>query len=399
MNTVPFRPVPQDEVAWLGTQPIPTAPYYDVDYFALEREAVFKRSWLQIGHICELPEPGSFIRREIEAANASVLIVRGKDGKVRAFHNICTHRGTELVEAENGRRANFSCRYHRWTFGTDGALMSAPDFEQFNLAKADCGLLRVAVDVCAGLLFINFADDPVPLREYLGELAARLESLPVSKATTFTEYVYEIEANWKLTYDNFQENYHLRFIHPRSSGAGIGPENPFGYAAGFSFHGQHRTQIIWSNPVPPPPPYTLSLAFRQAMTLAAEKGLPRVSGPTEYFALFPNFFLLGSALQPFSQMVMPISATRSRGVIRIYWIGEDASATERFAREALMASVRDVHCEDRNVIVAGQKGLSSGALKHIHFQTQEALCRHLYQTVDTMVETYKAETRPAGARA
>lgn len=133
------------------------------------------------------------------------------------------------------------------------------------------------------------------------------------------------------------------------------------------------------------------------MTLAAQKGQPLGAGPTEYVALFPNFFLLGSALQPFSQMVMPISASRSRGVIRIYWTGEDASATERFAREALMASLRDVHSEDRNVIVAGQKGLSSGALKYIHFQTQEVLCRHLFQTVDAMVNAYKAEQHTAGA--
>ncbi len=391
MNTIPFQPVRRDEVSWLGTTPIPAAPYYDPAYFELEREAVFKRSWLQIGHVCELSGPGSFIRREVEAANASVLITRGKDNEIRAFHNICTHRGTELVQEESGRRANFSCRYHRWTFGTDGALLSAPDFEQFNLAKADCGLLRVAVEICAGLIFINFAPDPTPLRESLGDLTVRLEALPISLATNFTEYVYEIEANWKLTYDNFQENYHLRFIHPRSSGAGIGAENPFGYAAGFSFHGQHRKQIIWSNPAPPPPPYTLSLAFRQALASAAAKGHVLTPGPTEYFALFPNFFLLGSALQPFSQMVMPISATRSRGVIRIYWIGEDASASERFAREALMASARDVHCEDRDVILAGQKGLSSGALKHIHFQTQEALCRHLYLQVDAMVQAYKAE--------
>ncbi len=89
---------------------------------------------------------------------------------------------------------------------------------------------------------------------------------------------------------------------------------------------------------------------------------------------------------------MPISATRSRGVIRLYWIGEDKSASERFAREYLMATARDIHAEDRGVIEAGQKGLSSGALKHIHFQTQEVLCRHLFLTVDTAVEAYKAET-------
>jgi len=103
-----FQPVPQEDLAWLGTDPIPAKPYYDPAYFELERKAVFMRTWLQIAHVCELPEPGSFIRREVEFANASVLIVRGKDGVIRAFHNVCTHRGTQLVSAETGRQAAFS---------------------------------------------------------------------------------------------------------------------------------------------------------------------------------------------------------------------------------------------------------------------------------------------------
>jgi len=90
-------------------------------------------------------------------------------------------------------------------------------------------------------------------------------------------------------------------------------------------------------------------------------------------------------------VVMPVSASRSRGVIRLYWIGEDSSASERFAREYLMAMARDIHAEDRGVIEAGQRGLNSGALKHIHFQTQEVLCRHLFVTVSAAVAGYIAQ--------
>jgi phenylpropionate dioxygenase-like ring-hydroxylating dioxygenase large terminal subunit len=395
---VPFQPVPQSQVDWLGTEPIPAKAYYDPGYFELERKAVFQRSWLQIGHVCELPDRGSFIRREVEVANASILIVRGRDGEIRAFYNVCTHRGTELVKAESGLQATFSCSYHRWTFATDGTLVSAPDFDKFHVAKADCALRRVAVDVCAGLIFINFSQDPEPLRDWLGDLAERLEALPVARATTFTEYIYEIGANWKLTYDNFQENYHLRFVHARSSGGGTGAENPFGYPVRFSFHGSHRMQTIWSNPTPPKPPYTLALAYGVGVSRAREEGLLVSNDAKDYFALYPNFFILGSPVQHFSHVVMPISAARSRGVIRLYWIGEDQSASERFAREYLMAAARDVHSEDRGVIAAGQKGLSSGALEHIHFQTQEVLCRHFYKMVDGAVEAYKAQMHPADAQ-
>lgn len=394
MNThsAPFQPVSAQNLAWLGTDPIPAKPYYDPAYFELERQAIFMRTWLNVGHVCEIPESGGFIRREIEFANASILIVRGKDDGIRAFHNVCTHRGTQLVQAEAGRQSTFSCPYHMWTFSTDGALLSAPDFDQFHVGKKECALPRIAVDVCAGMIFISFAEAPEPLRDWLGDLADRLEALPVARATTFHEYVYEIDANWKLTYDNFQENYHLRFIHPRSAGAGTGAENPFGYPVRYGFHGQHRTQTIWTNRNAPPPAAPAMIAYGKAAEAAAANGVLVSQDAKDYFALFPNFFLLGSPLQHFSHVVMPISATRSRGVIRLYWIGEDQSASERFAREYLMATARDIHAEDRGVIEAGQKGLNSGALTHIHFQTQEALCRHLFLSVDATVEAYKAGT-------
>lgn len=385
----------EEDPAGLGTGPIPAGPYYRADYFELEREAVFRRTWLQIGHISELPEPGSFIVRPVEIANASILITHGRDGQIRAFHNVCTHRGTQLVADADGKRSLFSCPYHMWTFSDDGALRSAPDFERFYVDKSECGLPRVAVDVCAGLVFINLDPEPAEsLRSFLGPIAEQLEKLPVAQATTFSEYVYEIEGNWKLTYDNFQENYHLRYIHPRSGEAAVGPQNPFGYPAKFGFHGPHRTQMIWSNPDAAPKPFQ-GFAFGKALEAALTDGCDMTLAK-DYFAIFPNFFMLGSPLNPFSHCVMPIAPGRSRGVIRLYWIGEDERASQRFAREYQMATARDIHAEDRMVIEAGQRGLSSGALSHIHMQEQEVLCRHLFHSVNNMVEAYKAEQRAGG---
>jgi phenylpropionate dioxygenase-like ring-hydroxylating dioxygenase large terminal subunit len=381
-----------EDVSGQGTDPIPAGPYYREDYFELEREAVFKRVWLQIGHVCEIPEPGNFMVRPLRVANASILITRGKDGALRAFHNACTHRGTQLTDETAGKRATFTCRYHGWTFNNDGELRSAPDFERFYVDKKDCALRPVAVDACAGLIFVNL--DPHPkqgLREYLGPLAEQLERRPIAKATTFSEYVYEIEGNWKLTYDNFQENYHLRFVHPRSGNGAGGPGNEFGYPARVGFHGPHRTQTIWSNPAPQPTDVQM-FAFMNAMRFTAGQGYPPGDPENqEYFALFPNFFLLGNPSQHFSHTVYPISPTRSHGVIRLYWIGDDACASQRFAREYSMATAFDIHSEDRALIQAGQRGLSSGALEHIHFQSREVLCRHLFNNIDAMVQAYKAE--------
>ena len=390
VQSATYQPVFNEAAAALGTEPIPAAPYYRADYFELEREAIFKHTWLQVGHVCEIAEPGSFIVRSVEVAHASILIVHGKDGKFRAFHNVCTHRGTQLVAEESGTRSSFSCRYHMWTFGYDGKLRSAPDFERFYIDKAACSLHSVAVDVCAGLIFINLDKAPAQsLREFLGPIAAQLETLPVARATTYSEYTYEIDANWKLTYDNFQENYHLRFIHPRSGEAAAGPDNPFGYPIRFGFHGPHRTQTIWANPAAVPKPIQ-GFAFGKAAGFAMADGFGRSAQSKEYYAIFPNFFLLGSPSQPFSHCVMPIAAGKSRGVIRLYWIGEDDSASKRFAREYVTATALDIHAEDRAVIEAGQRGLNSGALEYIHFQSQEVLCRHFFHAVNNMVEAYKA---------
>jgi phenylpropionate dioxygenase-like ring-hydroxylating dioxygenase large terminal subunit len=385
-----FNAVSAQDVAFLGTRPIPAKPYYDPAWFALEQEAVFRRSWMQTGHVCELPDKGSFIRRELEALNVSLLIIRGKDGIIRAFHNVCTHRGTQLVDEAAGKRATFSCPYHMWTFGGDGALVSAPDFESFGLDKKDCGLKQVALDICAGMIFVCLAKEPPPLRDWLGELADQMETLPVARATHFSEYHYEIAANWKLTYDNFQENYHLRFIHPRSGGSAVAAENPFGYPKEYAFHDPHRTQTVWTNPDPKPCPVQ-ALAFGRLAPRAMAEGLLDTPHNRKYFALFPSFFMLGTPLQNFVHVVYPISATQSRGIIRLYWVGEDANASERFGRETVMVTARDVHSEDVAVIEAGQRGLSSGALEHIHFQTQESLCRHLFNMVEAAVKAYQAE--------
>lgn len=380
-----------EDPARLGTAPVPAAPYYRGEYFELEREAIFKRSWLQIGHTCELPEPGNFIVRSLEVARASILITRGRDNVIRAFHNVCTHRGTQLVTETAGKQSSFTCPYHAWTFDCEGALRGAPDFERFYVEAKDCGLVEVAIDQCAGLLFVNLESQPKQsLRAFLGPLAAELETLPVAKATTFSEYVYEIGANWKLTYDNFQENYHLRFIHPRSGKAAGGPDNPFGYPTQFGFYGPHRTQTIWTNPQPPIQPVQ-AFAFGKGYPFVAADGFAEAPHNRTYFALFPNFFLIGTPSHHFSHCVIPISASKSRGVIRLYWIGADRNASQRFAREYTMATVLDVHSEDRAVIEAGQRGLSSGALSHIHFQSQEVLCRHFFHSVDRAVQAYATE--------
>jgi phenylpropionate dioxygenase-like ring-hydroxylating dioxygenase large terminal subunit len=386
-----FNPVPQAEVDFLGTQPVPARPYHDPEWYELERKAVFLRSWINLGHVCEVPEAGDFIHRDLEFAKASLLVVRGRDGEVRTFHNACTHRGTRLVREAQGHRTNFRCPYHSWTFGYDGALLSAPDFDGFHVAKADCALKQVRTEVVAGLIFVNFDPAAAPLRGQLGDFAEEMETIPVARATEFSEYTYELKANWKIVYDNFQENYHLRFIHPRSGLGGTGPDNPFGYPSRYRFRGDHRGQTIWYNPeVQPRGPVQVG-GFMAGATALAGRGLLETPAGREYYGLFPSFFMLGNPLQNFSHVVYPVDAGTTRGVIRMYWVGEAENASELFARHAGLTMMRDLHAEDIDVIEDGYAGLAGGAIDHIHFQTQEALCRHLYNTVSEKVRAWQEQ--------
>lgn len=394
----PIKMLPLEEAIKLrGSGPVPSAPYFDPAWWELEREAIFMRNWLHIGHVCELPEPGNFVRRDIEFARASLLIVRGRDNEIRAFHNTCTHRGTQLVADAQGKRANFSCPYHMWTFASDGRLLAAPDFERFHLAKEDCSLKKVALEICAGMIFINFAREPQQsLREFLGDIADELEKLPVAKATSFSEYHYEIAANWKMNFDNFQENYHVRFIHPRTGEQTLSPENPFGYPVAYGFSGPHRSQTLWKNSAPPPLPAAQQLALTQALKLAQQDNL---YSPKTDFKLFPCLHIVGQALYFFSHTMTPIDAERTRGTIRMYWVAENDSASRAFTREYLMMMVRDIHTEDRDIVEAGQRGIRG--IDKVNFQDHEILLRHLYEEVTARVDAYVEELKqgsPATSR-
>jgi len=378
-----------EDLLALGTGPIPAAPYYDPDAFELERKAVFMRSWTLLGHICELPEPGDYIVREVEFARASILVSHGKDGKLRAFHNVCTHRGTKLVANESGNSASFTCRYHAWNFGHDGSLRSAPDFERFFVDKSDCGLRELPLETCGGLIFTNFDKAPKQgLHSFLGEAAEKLA--PLERATSFSEFIYDIDANWKVVLDNFQENYHLRFVHNTADNA-VGPDNPFGYPVAYRFFGPHRTQTLWKNPEQDMPKPVQLRAYMSAGVEAAESGFPDAD-----MKLFPNLHIVSHGGFFFVQRIMPLSSGRSQCIFRLYWVGGERNASSRFSREYVFSSVRDVITEDRSIVSAVQQGLQSGALEHIHFQEHEIMCRHLYHMVRNMIEDYQAE-QGAGA--
>jgi phenylpropionate dioxygenase-like ring-hydroxylating dioxygenase large terminal subunit len=396
MTKVKYTEVDKTEVAFVGTAPVPARPYYDESYFELEREAIFRRVWLHLGRIAEIATPGQFIVRSIEVANASILVVHGLDGNLRAFYNVCAHRSTLLVAKESGKASSFSCRYHMWTYATDGSLRGVPDEGNFfDLDKSKCGLREVALETCAGFMFVNL--DPSPrqsLREYLGVWGDRLNALQLAESSIFSEYVYEVNANWKTAYDNFQEIYHGRFVHAKSIGPStMTPENPYGYPSSYSFAKDdlHRSKTLWFNPDYQPGPVEAFASKVLRETQSSEAAGSAATSSTEHFYIFPNLTLVSVRSRCFTQTIWPLGPNRSRGVIRQYWEGKDKNASMRFARELGVCTTLDIHSEDRDIIEAAQAGLRNRAFEHLHFQLHEVPLRHFFKAVDKHVEAYREE--------
>ena len=209
----------------LGTEPMNYEDSISQEFFELEREAVFKRAWLNVGRVEQLPRTGSYFTKELAVAKTSVVVVKGKDGEVRAFYNICRHRGNKLVwndypkEETSGTTRQFVCKYHAWRYDLDGACSFVQQEQEFfDLDKADYGLVPVHCDVWAGFIFINLAKEPEQsLRDFLGPMVTKMENYPFEKLTERYFYRANVKSNWKLYMDAFQEFYHAPILHAKQS--------------------------------------------------------------------------------------------------------------------------------------------------------------------------------------
>jgi len=199
---------------------LPARDYYDDEVWQLERRTIFANAWFCLGRSEEIPNAGDYFSGDV--AGTGVLVVRGKDEVVRAFYNVCRHRGSELCDPGVGStKGAFSCPYHNWVYDLDGTLIGTPNVRAGDdFDRSQYPLKSVACDVWDGMVFVNLSTNPQPLREQLADEPDgpleyeryRLGELRVGK-----RIVYEIEANWKIIHDNFNECLHCPGVHPELS--------------------------------------------------------------------------------------------------------------------------------------------------------------------------------------
>ena len=196
---------------------LPGRDYHGREIFELEKERIFFHGWFCVGRQEQLPNPGDFLTQEI--ADESVIVIRTKDGDIQAFANVCRHRGTRLLEEPSGHVKNaIVCPYHAWTYSTEGRLVGTPNVHaEDGLPRSEYSLWPVALQVWEGFLFVSFAPQPSPLLEELAkdpDGPLDYERYGVGDLRSARTIVYEVEANWKILIDNFNECLHCPTVHP-----------------------------------------------------------------------------------------------------------------------------------------------------------------------------------------
>jgi Rieske 2Fe-2S family protein len=190
---------------------LPQAFYTDPAVYELELERIVYRNWILAGHVSELPTAGDF--KVVNVAREAAIIVRGEDGELRAFANVCRHRGSLVCLEERGNTTRFSCPYHGWMYGLDGSLVAARDMPD-GFDRSAHGLRTVSFDVIHGLMFICFTEDPPSLEACKRDLAEPMAMFDFENLRVAARKSYDIPANWKLCIENYQECYHCATAHP-----------------------------------------------------------------------------------------------------------------------------------------------------------------------------------------
>jgi Rieske 2Fe-2S family protein len=212
--------------------------YTDENIFALEQQQIFEQLWFCAARGTDLPDPGSF--RTVQVGRESVLLTRNRRGEVRAFFNVCRHRGAQLCTEETGQtKRAFQCPYHAWTYDLDGKLVAAPNLTKMpDIDRTEFGLRTIAVREWLGYVWVCLADEPPSFEdtvagavvERLGDLES-IDHYDVGSLSVGRRITYDVKANWKLIIENFMECYHCATIHPELTE--VLPEFADGYAAQF----------------------------------------------------------------------------------------------------------------------------------------------------------------------
>jgi Rieske 2Fe-2S family protein len=339
-----------ETVTRVARRTLPREHYVDRAWFDAEMAAIFGTMWLAAARLEEVAARGGFVRRDI--AGTSVLVVGDGAGGVRAFHNVCRHRGTEVCEAERGVfPGSIQCPYHAWTYDLAGRLIGAPLMEQVEgFAREDYPLHGVHCAVWDGHVFVNLSPSPPPLREQLGDLPGRFAPWRMHDLRMVRRVVYDVQANWKLIVQNYNECLHCPIIHPLLNemhhylGADNVPSTDTycGGAMGFKDGVE-----------------TLSIDGKRRRRVLPGLGA-REQALVNYYAIYPNLLL---TLHPDYMLTVTIwpKAPGATRLISEWHFHPDEIASDNFVCDDAIEFWDRTNREDWNISERSQRGIASPA--------------------------------------
>lgn len=340
---------------------LPARAYTDVDYLEQERQTVFAQQWVCVGLASDVANPGDVYPAEV-AGMPIVLVRDGRKGAgagsgtstLRAFHNICRHRGLQLVPKACNVQGNFRCPYHSWTYKLDGRLKSTPHFGGYHqdthegFDRADKGLVPIRCQQWLDMVFVNLSGDAAPLEEYLQPVIERWSNYDLSLLRREPREVnLQCNANWKLAVENFSESYHLSWVHPALNALSR-MEDHFCFEVGETHVGQgslaYGRGAIANKSLPTFP----SLEATHKQTVA------------EYVTVFPNLMLGVHPDYFLIFIVNPIAPDQTSERMVFYFVGDEAMTPENEALRHLPIDLwKETNDEDIDMIERMQIGRKS----------------------------------------
>ena len=334
---------------------LPAPLYIDPLVFENEKNKIFARSWQVVGHASQVEKPGDFFTTEL--MREPLVFVRGHDGKLRGFYNVCRHRAGPPAQG-CGSRKLFRCGYHGWTYDLNGSLIQSTEMEGVEgFRTEDYALESVQTEEWFNLLFVNLDPHARPLGESLGELPRQAEKFPFAQMKLYERRTYDMKCNWKTYVDNYLEGYHLPSVHP-----GLNRELDYNayVVEPYAGHVRQFSPIRGAQPGDATP-----RRYREA----------REDLTTDYFWIFPNWMLNCYPDNVSLNIVLPVDAERSIAIFEWY-LPEKEHGTP--AAKASVEFSDQIQVEDVAICETVQKNLHSRSYSRGRFSVKQEKGVHAF---------------------
>lgn len=326
------------------SETVPSSWYTSEQIHQFDREAIFAKNWQAVGQLSQLTRPGDCLTAAV--ADNPIIVVRGKDGELRAFFNVCRHRGGPLM-MDDGNCTMLQCKYHGWTYHLDGSLRGVPRWDRVDLFdKKDFGLVPLALEVWEDLVWVCLDSPDVALRGLIGGIKERVSANGQNLLQGLHFYkrvVYDVKCNWKAYVDNYLEGYHLPHVHPELC-------NLLDVQKYVTETSQYHS--LQYSP------------FQGGDNLYGGDG-----GEAYYYFIWPNFMLniIPGRLQ--TNRVIPIAADQCQ-IVFDYFYDDITSDTAKRRAEADLEYSHKVQLEDIEICEYVQRGLNSRAYDKGRFSVE-----------------------------